>query len=123
VLSVVLSAAIGLFLSLYGLAVGIVGIGPVGPVPPQWRAIGCGAFILGALYFLPKRWIRRHRPLMLGYCVVTLLPLLLLVGYAVVDILRNGPGQFVSSNGLTTSLVLVVLMILGPLPVFLAKTD
>ena len=116
------STAVGLLFSLYGIAVGILGIGPDGPVPAQWRAIGCGAFILGVLYFLPKGGIRRHRPLMLGYCTLTLLPLMLFVAYAVVDALRNGAGEFVSSNGLTTSLILVVLMILGPLPVFLAHT-
>jgi hypothetical protein len=116
----IFAMASGLLFSVYGILVGVVGVGPDGPAPAQWRVVGCVALILGILDFLPKQWIRRKRRLLVAYCIMNALPLVTLGIFVARYLAENGLGQFVANGGLTTSLALTAMIILGPLPALLA---
>lgn len=119
ILSLILSGATGFLLSLYGVVVGIVGVGPDGPAPVQWRIVGCIALMFGILDLLPKRWIRRKRPFMVAYCILNALPLVVLGAFVAQYLVENGPRQFLANGGLATCLALTAILVLGLLPVFL----
>ena len=107
---------VGVMAVLYGLFVGVLGIGPDGPgVPFNWRIIGIITFSVGVLYLLPNRKLNSRRRLAFIYLTLTFLATISLCLTAAVIVMQSGMDSFVRDGGPFAFSVLIPLSLLAPL--------
>ena len=112
---------VGVMAVLYGLFVGVLGIGPDGPgVPFNWRIIGIITFSVGALYLLPNRRLNSRRRLAFMYLTLTFLATISLCLTAAVIVMQSGMDSFVRDGGPFAFSVLIPLSLLAPLSLILS---
>ena len=110
------SMVVGALAVLYGLFVGVLGFGPDGPgVPFHLRMLGIWVLILGALYFVPNKKLKRHRWSTFGYIGWNLLPTIALGIASFVTLTESGMETFVGYGGLLSVSVFVPLSLFAPL--------
>jgi hypothetical protein len=101
---------------LYGLFIGVLGIGPDGPgVPFHWRMLGVSVLLLGGLYFVPNKKLMKSPCLTYGYLGLNLLPTIALGIAAAITITGSGMDSFVRDGGPETISAFLPLSLLAPL--------
>jgi hypothetical protein len=106
----------GVFMMLYG-TMGIIGMGPDGPMPIGWRLIGLLSFVLGVMYWLPNEKIQPHKII---YLALTISPALALSVQLIYEVLSEGIGStFVMDLTIVWVLITICLCLAAPISLVL----
>ena len=106
---------------LWGLFIGVLGLGPDGPgVPFHLRILGISVLVLGGLFFVPNKKLMKSPWSTFGYFGLTFLPSVALGVAAYITISESGMDTFVLGGGLETVSAFVPLSLLAPLSLILS---
>lgn len=107
---------VGVLFIAYGVIVGILGIGPDGPMTSfYWRIIGIFILFQGILYLLSNSTLKRNIRTITWYLFATFLPAFLILIVVVYNLHSMGIESFVKSGGLISVSVLLPTSVLSPI--------
>ena len=104
----------GILVMLWSFFIGLLGVGPDGPVPIHWRIAGIVMFVNGLLYCIPNHILIRNKRVAIAYLAVTAIPITMVVGLTIWELITNGINCFLSEGGVIQVSVYILLFCLAP---------
>jgi hypothetical protein len=104
----------GAFMAFWGYFIGIIGLGPDGPVPDQVRAAGIAVFVAGLSYWIPDGLLIRSRMAMFVFLAICAVPYVMLITVVIGDLTRYGVGSAIGRAGIARLAALSAVFSLAP---------
>ncbi len=115
----IISKIFGVFIIIvFGIMYGIIGIGPDGTVPIEWRLVGLFLLGMGIMYWLPNEIILPHKKI---YLMITLFPVVGLGAMLAYDFLVHGIdfSLLTEPASIIWVLIMICLFLTAPLSLIL----
>jgi hypothetical protein len=108
------AAIAGAFMAFWGYFIGIIGLGPDGPVPDLVRSAGIAVFVAGLSYWIPNGLLIRSRMAMFVFLAICAGPYVMLITIVVGDLTRYGVGSALGLAGIARFVALSAVFSLAP---------
>jgi hypothetical protein len=111
-----LAKIFGVILISYGCAVGLLGVGPDGPVVPiRWRFIGLFSLFQGLFYLISNTKLMKTNRTIISYLSITFSPAIMILFFIFYTVATRKMEAFIESNGLVTVVFLLPISMFAPL--------
>jgi hypothetical protein len=108
------AAIAGACMAFWGYFIGIIGLGPDGPVPDLVRAAGIAVFFAGVAYWIPNGLLIRSRVATFAFLAICAGPYVMLVAVVSGDLARYGVSSAIGLAGIARFLALSAVFSLAP---------
>jgi hypothetical protein len=108
------AAIAGAFMAFWGYFIGIIGIGPDGPVPDVVRSGGIAVFVAGLSYWIPNGLLIRSRIAMFVFLAICAGPYVMLITVVMGDLTRHGVSSTLGLVGIARFVALSAVLSLAP---------
>jgi hypothetical protein len=114
VLLKIAAAIAGACMVFWGYFIGIIGLGPDGPVPDLVRGAGIAVFVAGLSYWVPNGLLIRSRMAMLVFLAICTGPYVMLITVVIGDLTRYGVSSAIGFDGIARFIALSAAFSLAP---------